>query len=86
MSTSPTFGAIRGPIVDEKGQPTAPFARQLNLWRRQLANLGSMLFTSPMTISGVPVFSDNASALAGGLTVGQLYRTGADPDTLCQVH
>lgn len=33
-----------------------------------------------------PVYANNAAALAGGLILGQLYRTGADPDTLCVVH
>lgn len=27
---------------------------------------------------GVPEFSDNASAIAGGLAVGYVYRTGGD--------
>lgn len=33
-----------------------------------------------------PVFANNAAAITGGLTLGALYRTGADPDTLCVVH
>jgi hypothetical protein len=33
-----------------------------------------------------PVYANNAAAAAGGLTVGQLYRTGADPDFLAVVH
>lgn len=33
-----------------------------------------------------PIYANNAAAIAGGLTLGQLYRTGADPDTLCVVH
>lgn len=28
--------------------------------------------------SGVPEFADNASAIAGGLAVGYVYRTGGD--------
>ena len=28
--------------------------------------------------SGVPEFTDNASAIAGGLAVGYVYRTGGD--------
>jgi hypothetical protein len=35
---------------------------------------------------GIPVYANNAAALAGGLAVGSLYRTGADPDPLCIVH
>jgi hypothetical protein len=51
----------------------------------------------PLTISGdlyssgkarfvLPVYANNAAAVAGGLLVGQLYRTGADPDQVCIVH
>lgn len=38
------------------------------------------------TIQNVQVFANNAAAVAGGLAVGDLYRTGADPDFLCTVH
>lgn len=37
-------------------------------------------------VAAVPVFANNAAALAGGLTAGCHYRTGADPDQLCIVH
>ena len=86
MSTNPTLGALRSPIVDQSGMASRPFERLMNTWARQLANLGNMIFASPMTIQGVQVFADNAAALAGGLTAGQLYRTGADPDVIAIVH
>jgi hypothetical protein len=31
-------------------------------------------------------YANNAAAVAAGLTAGQLYRTNADPDTVCVVH
>lgn len=34
----------------------------------------------------IPVYANNAAALAGGLLVGGFYRTGGDPDALCIVH
>ena len=34
----------------------------------------------------LPVYANNAAALAGGLIVGQSYRTNADPDQVCVVH
>lgn len=37
-------------------------------------------------ITEVPVFANNAAAVAGGLAVGEVYRTNADPDPLCVVH
>jgi len=37
--------------------------------------------------SGIlPIYANNAAALAGGLRAGSLYRTGADPDVVCVVH
>ncbi|HUV27157.1 MAG TPA: glycosyl hydrolase family 28-related protein, partial [Anaerolineales bacterium] len=32
------------------------------------------------------IYANNAAAIAGGLVAGQLYRTNADPDTICVVH
>lgn len=89
--SNPTLSAIKSPIVGSDGRQapfefSRSFSRLLNTWARLLANLGDMVFTSPMTISGVQVFANNAAALAGGLTVGQIYRTGADPDVIAQVH
>lgn len=34
----------------------------------------------------LPIFANNAAALAGGLAVGTLYRTGGDPDPVSVVH
>jgi hypothetical protein len=42
--------------------------------------------TSPLHITGLPVYANNAAALAGGLTAGAFYRTGADPDPVMVVH
>lgn len=39
-----------------------------------------------MVLTGVPVYANNAAAISGGLVVGALYRTGANPDPLCIVH
>lgn len=32
------------------------------------------------------VYANNAAALAGGLTAGDLYRTSADPSVVCVVY
>ena len=34
----------------------------------------------------LPVYASNADALVGGLSVGDYYRTGEDPDHVCVVH
>jgi hypothetical protein len=37
-------------------------------------------------VTGLPVYANNAAAVAGGLAVGSFYRTGGDPDNVCVVH
>jgi hypothetical protein len=39
-----------------------------------------------ISLATVPIFANNAAAISGGLSEGSIYRTGADPDTLCIVH
>lgn len=48
--------------------------------------IGTSSPTSKLHIMGLPAYPNNASALAGGLTPGALYRTGNDPDLLAIVH
>lgn len=54
------------------------------------ANLKVALFASPAittpSLLSIPVYANNAAAIAGGLTAGKVYRTGADPDPLMIVH
>jgi hypothetical protein len=38
------------------------------------------------TLTNLSAYATNALALGGGLSVGDLYRTGGDPDTVCVVH
>lgn len=43
--------------------------------------------TTPAGIKAVlSVFANNAAAVTGGLTVGDFYRNGANPDLVCVVH
>jgi hypothetical protein len=46
---------------------------------------GNLVTTNNITAS-LQIFSNNASAILGGLGVGMLYRTGGDPDLVCIVH
>src|SRR5258708_8576992 len=48
--------------------------------------IGASSPTSKLQVVGLPVFANNAAAIAGGLTAGAFYRTGADPDPVCVVH
>lgn len=48
--------------------------------------IGTTNPNSKLAVSGLPVYVDNASAITGGLTAGDFYRTGGDPDLVCVVH
>jgi hypothetical protein len=37
-------------------------------------------------LGALAVYANNAAAKVGGLTTGDHYRTGADPDVVCVVH
>ena len=41
---------------------------------------------SVLQVVGLPVYANNAAAVASGLTAGAFYRTGSDPDLVCVVH
>lgn len=48
--------------------------------------IGTSTPTSKLHVVGIPVYANNSAALAGGLTAGGFYRTGANPDLVCVVH
>jgi len=48
--------------------------------------LGTAAPKSVLHVVGLPVYANNAAAVAGGLTAGAFYRTGGDPDPVCVVH
>jgi hypothetical protein len=48
--------------------------------------IGTKSPTSSLQVVGIPIYANNAAAIAGNLTAGAFYRTGADPDVLCVVH
>ena len=39
-----------------------------------------------ISLDQLPVYANNAAAIAGGLGAGNLYRSGSDPDVLSVVH
>lgn len=48
--------------------------------------IGTASPNSKLHVVGLPAYSNNSAAIAGGLTAGAFYRTGADPDVVCVVH
>ena len=48
--------------------------------------IGTATPGSKLAVIGLPVYASNSAAIAGGLTAGDCYRTGANPDQVCIVH
>lgn len=56
-------------------------------WQRFLVSIYSNLLTIvPAQPQGLLIFANNAAAIAGGLSPGQFYRVGGDPDLVAVVH
>jgi hypothetical protein len=47
---------------------------------------GRLVVSGGLRAIGLPVYANNAAAVAGGLTAGTFYRTGGDPDIVAVVH
>ncbi len=73
------IGNFPFPQKDWNGLPAMEwFTKIVTAINGVLAKLG--------TSTTLPVYADNAAAIAGGLVAGNFYRTGSDPDTVCVVH
>lgn len=76
------------PILNDKLVGTKvggmPVNATYNFTLAELLELFEQNFNAPaIVIADTPEYADNAAALAGGLTAGQIYRTG---DNLKIVH
>ena len=64
----------------------------LNIWGSLYVNWTAVALTNDARFGvaakapGLTAYANNAAALLGGLSVGDMYRTGADPDVICVVH
>jgi hypothetical protein len=65
------------------GNPTTKVASFTNAG---YFGVGTVTPHSTLAVTDLPVYPNNAAAIAGGLTPGDFYRTGADPDPVCVVH
>lgn len=67
------------------GQLYVRTAGSKNLYYAQTTGTGALDWRIVLSVgyTGAPEFADNAAAIAGGLFIGQVYRTG---DTLKIVH
>ena len=76
---------VKRRFFDSMADLTDPQAR--SRWMLDLnLMLDDLVTACNNQFAGLPVYADNATALAGGLKAGQAYRTGADPDVVCTVH
>ena len=83
-------------FIGQRGVSSTGFSivdvTNLNAVRIQVApttgyvGIGTTDPKSALHVVGLPVYANNAAAIAGGLTVGAFYRTGGDPDLVCVVH
>jgi hypothetical protein len=48
--------------------------------------IGTATPHSTLAVTGLPIYANNAAAIAGGLAAGDFYRLGGDPDHVCVVH
>lgn len=92
LMLGPVGGICRTPlkVVDSELtiQNETPFGKWLNLVFSILQQVGPLVVNGAFMIQlgQVPVYANNAAAIAGGLNPGNLYRTGANPDPVCIVH
>ena len=76
-------GGAGGITLTHGGVNAAP---QVKIDSNGSVGIGTSSPTSKLHVVGLPVFKNNAAAIAGGLTVGAFYRTGGDPDLVAVVH
>ncbi len=89
-----TLGPIQTdqPLIVRRGQiviKDSPYWSSVaNLLQSILQRVAPMVVNNAFMIQldQVPVFGSNAAALAGGLTPGNIFRSGTDPDQLFIVH
>jgi hypothetical protein len=68
-----------GPAWDQNGNLIGP-------WSKFFFALSFFAQMFQLGTGGLPVYANNAAAIAGKLQKGQFYRTGADPDYIAVVH
>lgn len=65
---------------------TTAFQNRLIILNNGNVGIGATTPHSKLAVVGLPVYANNAAAIAGGLAGGDFYRTGADPDVICVTH
>jgi hypothetical protein len=62
------------PPTEYNRQYMAQVTRAFSVFVQQVNNPGEAIFTT-LRLTALPIFSNNANALAGGLIAGDIYKT-----------
>jgi len=86
-----TLKSIRDPILPilPEKEEFRDFDRLQRWWRGLLQDIQDFhrdVYDDLSRLESLPAYANNAAAIAGGLKVGDFYRTGGDPDVVCVVH
>lgn len=92
-SAQSTYNRVNNQYMLYMQNPTLGIAKRYAIYSEGGNNylggwlgVGVSVPTSPLQVANLPVYANNAAAIAGSLTAGAFYRTGADPDVVCVVH
>lgn len=66
--------------------PQNSYERILSVKLNEILTAHRRSINGLITNPNLPVYANNAAAIAGGLVAGDFYRTGANPDPVCIVH
>jgi hypothetical protein len=90
INTSWAWAAIGLPIYldpDTAGELTqTPPITERQLMGYALSATKMLVTILPPVLINLPIYVNNFDATIGGLSVGDFYRTGGDPDLVCVVH
>lgn len=74
------------PNLPDSAAPIDSYERRLLVKLNEIFGAYRQRINQLITNPNLPVYANNAAAIAGGLVVGDFYRTGGNPDTVCVVH
>lgn len=74
------------PNLPTSSAPPDSYERRLSIKLNEILNTHKDRINNLIQNPNLPVYANNAAAIAGGLVAGEFYRTNGDPDTVCVVH
>lgn len=74
------------PNLPKSNEAVESYERRLSVKLNELFGMYRQKINMLITRTDLPIYANNAAAVAGGLVEGDFYRTGADPDVVCIVH